>query len=180
MIIHQLSQSLLDTALSHTIQRVFWIVPVVQTVHLLAIGIVVASGALLGLRLLDRAATSQTIAATVQRFVPWILGAVAVLAATGALLIVGEPARTLGNPAFWAKLVALAAALALTLGLRQRLRRNPHALDAPTAAAASGLQATVHATLQGSRSAHWLGALSLLLWASVVVLGRWIAYVLEV
>lgn len=174
--IHHLSQWLLDTALSHTIQRIFWIVPVVQTVHLLAIGIVVASGALLGLRLLDRAATSQSIAATVQRFVPWILGAVAVLAATGALLIVGEPARTLGNPAFWAKLAALAAALALTLALHRRLRRDPRALDAPAAGAGAARQAV----LPASRSAHWLGALSLLLWASVVVLGRWIAYVLEV
>jgi len=170
--IHQLSKWLADSPASHTIQSIFWLVPVVQTVHLLAIGIVVAAGALLGLRLLDRAATTQPIAATVQRFVPWILGAVLVLAATGAVLIVGEPARTLGNPAFWGKLVALAAALATTLGLARWLRRDPQALCAPGGAGA--------VSLQTNRTAHWLGALSLLLWATVVVLGRWIAYVLEV
>ena len=169
-----------DSPASHGIQRHFWVVPVVQTVHLLAIGIVVAAGALLGLRLLDRAASGQTIAATAQRFVPWILGAVAVLAATGAVLIVGEPARTLGNPAFWGKLVALAAALALTLAVQRRLKRNPQAFDAPVTGAGSAVRGAVDAVRHASRSAHWLGALSLLLWATVVVLGRWIAYVLEV
>ena len=160
MIIHELTHWIGATPASTLIQKTFWLVPTVQTVHLLAIGIVVASGGLLGFRLLGWAGREQPVVDTARRFVPWIWGALAVLAATGAVLIVGEPARTLGNPAFWAKLVSIALALALTLHVQRRLAREPDALD-------------------GGAEARWLGGATVLLWVAVVAFGRWIAYILE-
>lgn len=164
--IHDLTKWLAATAASETIQRIFWLVPVVQTVHLLAIGILVVSSLLLGLRLLGWAGREQSIADTAGRFVPWIWGALAVLLLSGGVLIVGEPGRTLGNPAFWGKVAAILSAVALLLGLQGRLRRDPAAW------LRSGTQAL-------SAGARWLGAGSLLLWLTALTLGRWIAYVLE-
>jgi hypothetical protein len=164
--IHELIHWLAATPASEAIQRTFWLVPVVQTVHLLAIGLVFVSGLFLGLRLLGWAGREQTLAETARRLVPWIWGALAVLLASGSVLIVGEPARTLGNPAFWGKVAAIVLVVALTAALQSRLKRDGTAFTrdgsgAPTAAA------------------RWLGAASVLLWLSALTLGRWIAYVLE-
>ncbi len=165
--IHELSQWLAASQASQAIQSHFWVVPVVQTVHLLAISAVVASAALLGSRLLGWAGLSQSLAATAQRWVPWIWRAVLVLLISGSLLIIGEPARTLGNPSFWAKLVSLGLALTLMQVLQSGLRRDPQGWGASSGEASS-------------RSAKLLGGSLLLLWVAVVVFGRWIAYVLEV
>ncbi len=164
--IHELTKWLAASSASEAIQQIFWLVPLVQTVHLLAIGILVSSGLLLGLRLLGLAWQDQTIAATARRFLPWIWSALVVLFVSGSVLIVGEPGRTLGNPAFWGKVVAIAAAVALTFGLQAGLRHGDTAWLRP-------------GTAWPTPAARVLGGASVLLWLSALVLGRWIAYILE-
>lgn len=165
--IHELTKWLAGSAASEAIQRIFWLVPLVQTVHLLAIGLLVVSGLFLGVRLVGLAGREQPLADTAARLLPWIWAALAVLLASGSVLIVGEPGRTLGNPAFWGKLAAIAAAVALTLTLQRALRRGP--------AAWLRAEASVPAP-----AARLLGAATVLLWLTALALGRWIAYVLEV
>ena len=164
--IHELTKWLAASAASETIQRIFWLVPVVQTVHLLAIGILLSSGLLLGLRLLGLAWTQQSIADTARRFLPAVWWSLLVLLLSGSVLIVGEPARTLGNPAFWGKVAAIVLAVVLTLSLQQGLRRDS------TAWLQSG-------TAVPSPAARAIAAASVLLWITALVLGRWIAYILE-
>ena len=161
-------QDLIDwlgaTPASQVIQQVFWIIPTVQTVHILAISVVVASMAMFDLRLLGLAGMRHSVQSLSRRFLPWLWGALIVLAISGSILIAGEPKRALGNPAFLAKMCMLAAVIAVTLGFQTVLKRD--------LAGGSADLAPPHL-----RMAKTVGLLSLVLWAGIAVAGRLIAYV---
>src|ERR1700722_11307964 len=112
------------TSASLVIQREFWIIPTVQIAHILAISVVLASMAMFDLRLLGLAGKRSSIASLSRRFMPWLWGALIVLAVSGSILIVGEPKRALGNVFFELKMCMLAAAIALTIGFQFILRRD--------------------------------------------------------
>ncbi len=147
---------------SQVIQRVFWIIPTVQTVHILAISVVVASMAMFDLRLMGLAGMRHSVMSLSKRFLPWLWGALVVLAISGSILIVGEPKRALGNPAFLAKMCMLATAIAVTLAFQAVLKRD---------AAGGGDLGSPHAGM-----AKIIGLVSLVLWAGTAVAGRLIAY----
>jgi hypothetical protein len=86
-----------------------------------------------------------------------------VLAVSGSILIVGEPKRALGNPAFLAKMCMLATAIAVTLSIRAVLKRD--LADGGTDLAPAHFTA-----------ARIMGLMSLVLWVGIVVAGRLIAY----
>jgi uncharacterized membrane protein len=151
------------TPVSQVIQQELWIIPTVQTVHILAISVVLASMAMFDLRLLGLAGKRNSIASFSRRFMPWLWGALIVLAASGCILIVGEPKRSLGNLAFQLKMSMLAAAIIVTLGFQAVLKRDLASGGADLLPA--------HAT-----AAKATGLLSLALWAGIAVAGRLIAY----
>ena len=153
---------LAGTPLSLMVQSLEWIIPTVQTVHILAIAVVMSSVVLVDLRLLGVAGRQQPISALTGRFFPWVWTALVVLFASGVVLIIGEPARELLNNVFIAKMALLLAAIALTVGFQLSVGRNQAAWDA-SATRSSG------ATL--------LALVSLALWVAIVFCGRWIAYV---
>jgi uncharacterized membrane protein SirB2 len=146
-----------NTRLSLTIQTVLWIIPAVQTVHILCVAIVMSSMAMLDLRLLGLAGRRRPISYMVQRFVPWVWWTLPIMAATGAVLIIGEPSRELLNPYFRAKMLMLATVILITVAVQ----------------------------LLSNKTAYWetrkggailAGSVSLLLWVGIVTAGRWIAY----
>jgi hypothetical protein len=150
-----------QTALSQAIQVTKWVVPVVQTVHILAIAVVASSVFMIDLRLIGMFWADRPMNDVSSRFLPLVWWPLLILLATGAIMIIGEPARALKNPAFQLKMSLLVAALLVT-GLFQLLqRRNPGFGDlrsGPRAAAAT------------------LAVVSMLLWSAIVFAGRWIAY----
>ena len=147
-----------NTPLSMLIQNNSWIIPSVQTVHILAISVVMASIVMLDLRLLGAFARTQTVFDVSERFVPWVWAAVGVLALTGALLIVGEPGRELQNVVFWLKMSLLACALVVTFVIQYTTRRSHQFWDHRRGAA------------------YAVAIVSLILWTGIVGAGRWIAY----
>jgi hypothetical protein len=149
------------TALSQTIQGVNWIVPAVQTVHILAITVVAASALMIDLRLLGLFSADRPLRQVSARFMPLIWWPLLVLLATGAIMIVGEPARSLKNPAFLLKMALLVTALVVTALLQLRMRRDP-ALGSP----ASGHRVVATA----------IAIVSMMLWSGIIFAGRWIAY----
>jgi hypothetical protein len=158
---------LVRTPFSVLLQRVGWIVPAVQTIHILLIGVVMAAVALFNARLLGLGAGAHSLVESEARFLPWVWAALPGLALTGALLIVAEPARELTNPAFATKLVLLLVVVIISALVRRGLRRRPDRWQGP-----EGLGST--------RIARLVGGVSLALWVSIVIAGRWIAYVLDV
>jgi len=150
-----------QTALSQSIQTAGWVVPTVQTIHILAIAIVASSALMIDLRLIGVFWANRAMKDVSSRFLPLVWWPLLILLATGIIMIVAEPARSLKNPAFQLKMLLLIAALIVT-GLFQFLqRRNVSFGDlrsGPRAAAAT------------------LAIVSMLLWSSIIFAGRWIAY----
>ena len=154
------SQWLASTSISVVIADQGWIIPMVQSVHILAIAIVMSSIGMLNLRLAGLIGRGQSVRQAAAQFFPWIWWALPVLLLTGIVMILGEPERELLNSYFRYKMLMLVAVLLLTLPLRRLLEDQPFR-DLPVAR-----RETVRA----------MALVSLLLWLSIVFCGRWIAY----
>jgi hypothetical protein len=76
---------LAGTTASGVIQKTLWVIPVMQTIHILSIAMVLSSVVMIEFRVLGLT-SSRTIEQTAHRFVPWIFGGVVVLALTGGVL----------------------------------------------------------------------------------------------
>src|SRR6476469_1198486 len=113
------------TALSQTIQSINWIVPAIQTIHILAITVVAASALMIDLRLIGVFSADRPLREVAARFLPLIWWPLLVLLATGAIMIIGEPARSLKNPAFQLKMALLVTVLVVTALYQFLLRRDP-------------------------------------------------------
>jgi hypothetical protein len=150
-----------QTPLSIAIQGNAWVVPTVQTIHILAVAAVLISVLLINLRLLGFLEREQSLAEVVQRFAPFIWLALPCLLITGSLLIIGEPARSLANDVFQVKMLLLLGVIVLQLRVGGRVKSDPYFFDATHGHAA---QAMV------------LAVLSLSMWVGIVCAGRWIAY----
>ncbi len=118
-------QWLSETPISSAIRDIDWLIPTLQSVHILAIAMVLSSLFMIDLRIL-KATRYQTLslADTMHRFEAWIWSGLIILAASGAPLIVAEPQRTLPNSTFQLKMLLLALAAATTYALRISLRRT--------------------------------------------------------
>jgi hypothetical protein len=138
-----------------------WAIPTIQSIHIVGIGIVLGSVFMIDLRLLGWAGMDQTLHQTTDRFGPWLTGALWLMLATGLLMVIGEPVRELITVSFWLKmfLVAMGALVAVTF--LRAVRRNEQHWEA----------------MAGKRRAvKWLAVLTFLIWASIIILGRLIAY----
>jgi hypothetical protein len=156
----QLSTWLQSTPLSLLLQNVEWIVPLVQTVHILAIGALIACVFIVNLRLLGLIGNDEPRSSVGARFLPVIWYTLPVLLATGVILIIAEPARSLGSIAFQLKMLLLACAVIVTLYHHR-----------------SVVQAAPRADQAGGHGAgKFVAILSLLLWSGIIFAGRWIAY----
>jgi hypothetical protein len=148
------------TPFSLVLQNVEWIVPAVQTVHILAIGVVISAVFIVNLRLMGILGVDQTLARVSARFLVVIWWTLPVLLASGAVLIIAEPARSLGSTAFQLKMLLLALAIIVTLYCQHVLMRE-------------SLRA---GRRRGPNIGRMVAAVSLLLWIGIIFAGRWIAY----
>ena len=112
---------LAQTAPSLAIQSHEWVIPTIQSVHILAICAFVGSVLTIDLRVLGWAWRDQSLEETTARFGPWVWGALGMLLVTGALMIVGEPPRELLAVSFWMKMALVVFGIAAHV----RLRRHP-------------------------------------------------------
>ena len=159
--LHSFGEWLAGTPLSMTIQDVSWIIPTVQTVHIVCVALVISSVFLVDLRLLGVFARKQPVAALTARFLTGIWFVLPILLVTGSILIIGEPGRSLENPAFGLKMLMLLMVIVITLVIQRPMRTNAGYWD-------SG----------GRRvAARTIALFSLALWSGIVFAGRWIAYV---
>lgn len=153
----ELSQWVGSLPLSVAMRRISWLVPTLQTLHILSVGIVLSSVIMIDLRIW-RVSRSGTATARSERFMPWMWSALAVAALTGIALMFGAP-RSWRDGVFVAKLSMMAAATVATVALPIMLRRND----------CGGKDAGVPAQLVG------IAALVLWLGATLAGRGRWIA-----
>ena len=160
MSVAEFAQNLYATPISTAIRETSWIIPAVQSIHIVAVATVVGASLVMDLRLAGVLATDQTPQSVVRRHLPWLWTAVGLLLATGLVLGTGEPFRVLINPVFWAKMALVLLGLLLTLLFRYPILHPDYRGDqAPMAGLVKPLA--------------WA---SLVIWAAVIFCGRWIAY----
>ena len=145
------------TPLSQVLQNVPWLIPLIQSTHILALSLVFVSAVVVDLRILGLAGRSQTLPSMTARFLPWVGWGVLALLITGVLLIIAEPRRALLNPLFQLKMAALVVVGLMTWAIA----RAPY--QGWTGRARRGVARSVAVG-------------SLLLWLAIIGLGRWIAY----
>jgi hypothetical protein len=157
----EFSKWLAATPLSHIIQTTKWVIPALQTIHILSVAVVFSSAILVDLRLWRLLNRDLPLSDVARRFLPTIWPVLLVLLITGGLLIVGEPRRSLLNSTFYLKMALLAAAIILTALLQWSLSSSPSFWDKD----------------RGRRMAGQFAATaSILIWCGILFAGRWIAY----
>jgi cytochrome bd-type quinol oxidase subunit 2 len=149
-----LAQWLTGLPLGVMMRHYGWLFPLLQTLHILATGLVMSATIMISLRLW-RVSKTQSIAARAHRYLPWIWWSLVVLTLTGAALIVGNP-RSLRDPALPVKLWLTLAAIIVTLALALMMRNG----DRFEKRAGGHLMMSVAA------------AATLILWLGVTFLGR--------
>jgi hypothetical protein len=150
-----------STALSQVVQTVGWIIPTVQTVHILCVAILFSSAVLVDLRLLGLLGCDVPQPELARRYLPTTWPVLLVLLLTGIVLIVGEPRRSLVNSTFYIKMALLAVAIVITRGLQWSLTVSSNFWELNAARRAAGRIAA---------------GCSILVWSGIIFAGRWIAY----
>jgi hypothetical protein len=162
MSLAEFSRTLYETAISTGIREVSWIVPAVQSIHIIAIAAVIGAAIVMDLRLAGVLATDETPQTVVRRHLPWMWSGLAVLLLSGLIMAVGEPDRVLMNQIFWIKMALVLTGFVLTLLFRYPILHPEYQAE--------------HARLAVLvKPMAWA---SLAIWVTIVFCGRWIAYVL--
>ena len=152
-----------STPLSVAIQSRLWLTPLLQTIHITMIGIVFVSMLNVALRVLGKIRADEPLAEVWHRFAPWFWCALGVMAGTGLVLAIGEPVRQATALSFWLKMSLLAIGIASALYFGRTV-----------AAAAAG------ADRAASGGARFVAVATIVLWVTIIFLGRWIAYDVEI
>lgn len=138
-----------------------WVVPTMQSIHIICIAIIFISVLLIAMRILGYAWGGQSIRQTVSRFAPWAWTALVILACTGIVLILAEPPRELMAISFWLKMALLILAIVISLRFLHVVRTDA-AYESPTLHPSAGLRLRT--------------VLTLAVWVAIIFLGRFIAY----
>jgi hypothetical protein len=159
-VMQRLSDAIAQTDGSIAIGSAGWVIPTVQSIHILAIAVVMSATAMLNLRLAGFIGRDTSVRQLANRSLPWLWWSLPVLLATGVVMIIGEPARELTNAYFWSKMAMVLLAVALTIVLQRFLDDCPYREMAPAK----------------RRVTRAISLLSLVLWLAIIFCGRWIAY----
>ena len=151
------------TPFSVAIQSTLWITPLVQTIHIVMIGIVFVSMLSVALRVLGQIRLDEPLADVWRRFAPWFWTALVVMALTGLVLIISEPIREVSALSFWLKMALLVVGIVSALSFGRVITASA---GAPQQEFAGGARAVAVATI--------------VLWVAIMFLGRWIAYDVEI
>jgi hypothetical protein len=151
--------------LSVTIKSVEWIIPLVQSIHILTIAVVFVSRRMVALRGAGWIRMDEAFGIVMERFSTWISRGLVILAVTGITLVLGEPIRELMSLSFWLKMGLLAVGITSAVVFKRSL--GP-------AVRAGGAEPTFSPAAKSAAMA------TVLLWLTIIFLGRAIAYDVEV
>lgn len=138
-----------------------WMIPTIQSVHILGIATVVGSTFMIAMRVVGWLNTDQTLLQTQQRFGPWLTGALWLLLLTGGLLVLAEPPRELDAFSFWLKMALVALMATIAVVYQHSVRRHEQQWEADVS------------TRLGVK---WAALMTFVILAAIIMLGRLIAY----
>ena len=159
--LHAIQAWLGETFLAGYVRDVVSVKALLESLHILSNAVILFSIGMITLRLAGLAGRGTPAAGMVQRFAPWVWGALVVTVITGVVLLTGAGRRGLENPMFAVKLATMVTAILATAALQLTLSSN---------AAFWELSA-------GRRAgAKVIAPLCFLAWLATVLAGRWLAY----
>lgn len=153
-----------DSRLADSIRENEYLFPSIESVHVLAICLVVGSILAVDLRLLGVAYAGQPVSRVTQGILPLTWCAFLAAIASGGLLFISNATKYLANGYFDTKIVLIGAA-----GLNMAVFHLMGTKDLPRWDSAAG----------PPPSARLAGGLSILLWIAIVACGRWIGFTME-
>ncbi len=163
--LHDIISYFEDSALADNIRENDMLFPLIESIHVVAICLVVGSILAVDMRLLGFASVHRSVSRVTAGILPLTWVAFAVAVASGALLFISNATKYLENGYFVAKLCLIGLA---------------------------GLNMVVFHLVSAKDMAQWdnqsrlplrarlAGGLSVLLWISVVACGRWIGFTMRV
>ena len=156
-------QWLSETPFSATMRESVWAEPLVETVHVLTLTLFLGFVLFLDLRLLDVMLRHKRVSEMFAQFNPWLFGGFAVMIVTGLLLFSADPVSFYSTLFFKLKMIMLVLAavnlVVFNATIGRRIKEWDNAPRTPW-------------------RVKLAGAISLVLWVSIVAAGRGIAYAL--
>jgi hypothetical protein len=154
-------QWLEKTPWSIALHESLWVYPIVESVHVLTLCLFVGTAAMLDLRLLGVTLRRVPVSSVAAQLLPWTIAGFAIMVITGSLLFYAIPVRSYLNIFFRLKVaMMILAGLNAWIFHRTVYRRVTEWDRDPVP----------------PRGARVSSALSLLLWACIIIAGRMIAY----
>ncbi len=153
-----------NSALADNIRENDVLFPLIESVHVLAICLVVGSILAVDLRLLGLASVRRSVSRVTHGILPLTWCAFVVAVGSGGLLFISNAAKYLGNGYFIAKIFLICVA-----GLNMAIFHFISARDLPQWENETKLPL----------SARLAGGLSIVFWVAVVASGRWIGFTMQ-
>jgi hypothetical protein len=143
------------TAIGGVIRESRWSFAIIETVHIMALAVLLGSFLIVDLRLLGTGLRRQSVAEVAKQFGPCSWSAFAVMVATGVPLYLSEAIRLSGSGPFFYKMVFLCLAILFHLTVHRKATSSSN---------------------PGMGLAKVAACLSLICWLAVALAGRAIAY----
>ena len=137
-----------------------WLFPIIETLHVIALTLVVGSIAMVDLRLLGISSRDSRVSALSREVLPWTWAAWCIAAVFGTLLFISKAETYWSNADFRLKFLCMGLAALNMLWFHFGIYRRVIQWDLGRPPLAARLA----------------GGLSLLLWIGVVFFGRWTGY----
>lgn len=134
-----------------------WLFPVIESVHLMGLALIGGALLVVDLRLLGLGLRRQPVPALARDAERWLIGSLMVMLPTGFLLFMSSAVKCYYLPVFWLKMATLLMALVFTFSIRRRVAM----------AVGTGLNPV------------WpkvVGGVSLSLWSTVAIAGRFVGF----
>lgn len=184
-----MGQGLEESALSQAIKGADWVIPLLQSIHIVTIGVVFVSSLMIALRVIGTMRTDEPFPIVWRRFAPWMWYGLVVMVITGVFLVIGEPVREFTALSFWLKMSLLAIAVistfvfGRTFGPGGRAGASAHGVASGGGPALAGAAPGAYVDTGGaefSAGAKLAAAAIMVVWLFIIFLGRAIAYDVEV
>jgi uncharacterized membrane protein len=138
-----------------------WQFPVIESIHSLALAVMLWPAAILDLRLLGLIMRRRAVSSVATQFLPWVWTGFIVMVLSGATLFASEAVKCYNSPFFRAKVVLIGIAGLNALVFHKTVFGNVESWD------------------EADRTpwrARFAGGCSLAVWIGVVAMGRALAY----
>jgi hypothetical protein len=149
-----------ETGISVYLRESDWPFPIIESVHILALGFSVGTIMWVDLRLMGLTMKKEPVADVVEQLEPWAIPGFIAMFISGFLLLLAEPLKSYTNTTFRFKAAFIVLAALNVMYFHRKVAHNMDEWDRND---------------QPWR-AKMVGAVSLVLWLGICILGRWYAY----